>query len=154
MDPLTILASIKAAHSTIKTAIAVGKELHHIAKDLSDLMNGVAKLTQESVSPSGWKTKGSAEARAIEAYSAKMEAQQLEADIRNAIVGKYGLKAWDSIQRNVIIIRKEMKRQAAIEYAKRIALIEACLTGGIVVILMSIVVWILYLAVTYRHQGW
>ncbi len=154
MDPLTILASIKAAHTTIKTAIQVGKELHHIAKDLSDLMNGVAKLTQESVQPTGWRTKGSAEARAIEAYTAKMEAQSMQADVRNAIVGQYGLKAWDQIQRDVIQIRKEMKRQAAIDYANRMRMIEVGLTIGIIFILVSIVIWIFYFALTYRHQGW
>jgi hypothetical protein len=59
MDPLTVLATIKATAATVKTAIGVGKELVSVAKELSDIMNGVAHLTQIAAQPKGWRKGGS-----------------------------------------------------------------------------------------------
>ena len=37
MDPITILAAAKASYEALKAGIAVGKELQHMAQDLSSL---------------------------------------------------------------------------------------------------------------------
>ena len=114
MDPLTLLATAKAAHSAIKTAISLGKDIQSTAKDLSSLWSSVAGLTQAAAEPpkKGWLNAGSAEAQALEIFAAKKEAEQLQRDIQNYIVGEWGLSAWDSIQREVVHIRKQSKEAA------------------------------------------
>ena len=51
MDPLTILAVAQTAYGAIKAGIAAGKEIQHMAKDLSDLWGSLAKLTQIAAEP-------------------------------------------------------------------------------------------------------
>jgi hypothetical protein len=144
MDPLTILAAIKTAHSTIKASVEIGRELSSVAGTLSDLMNGVGQLTKIAHQPKGWRTKGSAEAQAIEAYTAKMEALDIEAKVKSMIISEYGLNAWDDIQRNVIFIRKQMKAEAEQEAKDREAMIETLAVIFLVVILIGILGFLLY----------
>lgn len=113
MDPLTILAVAQTAYSGLKVGIAAGKEIQHMAKDLSDLWGSLAKLTQIAAEPpkkTFFNTK-SAEHIAIERYTARAEAQDLAAKAKNMFVGTYGLAAWDQVQREVINIRKDIERQ-------------------------------------------
>jgi hypothetical protein len=113
MDPLTILAVAQTAYAAIKTGIAAGKEIQHMAADLSDLWGSLAKLTQIAAEPpkKTFFNDKSAEQIAIERYTAKAEAHDLTLKARNLFVGTYGLAAWDQVQREVINIRKEIERQ-------------------------------------------
>jgi len=113
MDPLTILAVAQTAYAAIKTGIAAGKEIQHMAADLSDLWGSLAKLTQIAAEPpkKTFFNDKSAEQIAIERYTAKTEAHDLTLKARNLFVGTYGLAAWDQVQREVINIRKEIERQ-------------------------------------------
>jgi len=150
MDPLTVLATIKATAATVKTAIGVGKELVSVAKELSDIMNGVAHLTQIAAQPKGWRKGGSAEAQAMQAFAAKMEAEKIEREVKSQIVQVYGVRAWEQIQRDVVRIRKEMKI-AAIERAERIEyMIEVGFTIALALILLAMVCWALWFAIHYN----
>lgn len=126
MDPLTILAVAQTAYGAIKAGIAAGKEIQHMAKDLSDLWGSLAKLTQIAAEPpkkSIFSNK-SAEQIAIERYTARAEAHDLTLKAKNMFVGTYGLAAWDQVQREVINIRKEIERQKYEEEKARAAKLE------------------------------
>ncbi len=121
MDPLTILAIAQTAYSGLKAGIAAGKEIQHMAKDLSELWGSLAKLTQLAADPPK-KTifnRKTAEQIAIERYTAKAEAQDLALKAKNMFVGQYGLAAWDQVQREVINIRKEIEREKYMEEKAR-----------------------------------
>ena len=141
MDPLTILAVAQTAYGAIKAGIAAGKEIQHMAKDLSDLWGSLAKLTQIAADPpkkTFFNTK-SAEQIAIERYTAKAEALDLTLKARNLFVGTYGLAAWDQVQREVINIRKEIERQKWEDEKARAAQLEEIREAGVVtVIVLSI----------------
>jgi hypothetical protein len=113
MDPLTILALAQTAFSGLKAGISAGKEIQHVAKDLSELWGNLAKLTQIAAEPSkpSLFSRKTAEQIAIERYTAKAEAQDLAAKAKNMFVGQFGLAAWDQVQREVINIRKEIERE-------------------------------------------
>lgn len=113
MDPLTVLALAQTAFSGLKAGIAAGKEIQHMAKDLSDLWGSLAKLTQIAAEPPKkvFFSNKSPEQIAVERYTAKAEAQDLALKARNLFVGQYGLSAWDQVQREVINIRKEIERE-------------------------------------------
>lgn len=112
MDPLTILAVAQTAYGAIKAGIAAGKEIQHMAADLSDLWGSLAKLTQIAAEPpkKSLFSNKSAEQIAIERYTARAEAQDLAEKAKNMFIGTYGLSAWDQVQREVINIRKEIER--------------------------------------------
>lgn len=144
MDPLTILAVAQTAYSGLKAGIAAGKEIRSMAKDLSDLWGSLAKLTQlDAEQPK--KTifnRKNAEQIAIERYTAKAEAQELALKAKNMFVGQYGLAAWDTVQREVINIRKEIERERWEEERKQAEKMEnireAAVVSVIVLFLLSI----------------
>ena len=141
MDPLTILAVAQTAYGAIKAGIAAGKEIQHMAKDLSDLWGSLAKLTQIAADPpkKTFFNSKSAEQIAIERYTAKAEALDLTLKARNLFVGTYGLAAWDQVQREVINIRKEIERQKWEDAKARVARLEEIREAGVVtVIVLSI----------------
>lgn len=138
MDPLTILAVAQTAYSGLKVGIAAGKEIQHMAKDLSDLWGSLAKLTQisaEKPKPSIFSRK-SAEQIAIERYTARAEAQDLAAKAKNMFVGTYGLAAWDQVQREVINIRKEIERQRWEDEKARAAKLEEIREATVVTLIV------------------
>ena len=144
MDPLTILAAAQAAYSAIQAGIAAGKEIQGVAADLSDLWGSVAKLTHIAAEKPSTTifSNNSPEQMAIERYTAKAEAQDLALKAKNLFVGRFGLNAWDQVQREVIEIRKEIERQKYAEEranAQRIEEIkEAAIVSFIVLFLLGI----------------
>jgi hypothetical protein len=138
MDPLTILAVAQTAYSGLKVGIAAGKEIQHMAKDLSDLWGSLAKLTQisaEKPKPTIFSRK-SAEQIAIERYTARAEAQDLAAKAKNMFVGTYGLAAWDQVQREVINIRKEIERQKWEDDRARAAKLEEIQEAAVITLIV------------------
>jgi len=147
MDPLTLLAMAQAAYAGIQAGIAAGKEIQGMAADLSDLWGSVAKLTHmaaDKPSTSIFSDK-SAEQIAMERYAAKAEAQDLALKAKNMFVGKFGLAAWDQIQKEVIEIRKEIERQkyeedraseARMEEIKEVAVVFMIVMGILVAMLI------------------
>ena len=144
MDPLTILAAAQAAYSAIQAGIAAGKEIQGMAADLSDLWGSVAKLTHiaaDKPSTNVFSNK-SAEQIAMERYAAKAEAQDLAMKAKNMFVGRFGLNAWDQVQKEVIEIRKEIERQKHIEEreaeVRAEEVREVAVVGFIVLVLLGI----------------
>ena len=144
MDPLTILAAAQAAYSALQAGIAAGKEVQGMAADLSELWGSVAKLTHisaEKPSTNIFSDK-SAEQIAMERFAAKAEAQDLALKAKNMFIGRFGLAAWDQVQREVIEIRKEIERQKYEEErataAKMEEIQEVAVVTGIVLLLLSI----------------
>jgi hypothetical protein len=138
MDPITVMAACTASYNAIKAGIAVGKEIQHMAKDLSDLWGSLAKLTQIAAEPpkkTFFNTKG-AEQIAIERYTAKAEALDLTLKARNLFVGTYGLAAWDQVQREVINIRKEIERQRWEDEKARAAKLEEIREATVVTLIV------------------
>lgn len=138
MDPLTILAGAQAAYAAIQAGIAAGKEIQHMAADLSELWGSLAKLTQISAEPPRVNifSKQTAEQIAIERYTAKAHAQDLTLKAKNMFVGQFGLAAWDQVQREVINIRKEIERQKWEDDRARAAKMEEIREAGVVTLIV------------------
>ena len=111
MDPITILAGCTAAYNTIKQGISVGKEIQGMIKDVSSIMDGVGTLTRIANDPRPALFSGkSAEALAMEAYSAKSEAERMFNEVKNVFISQHGLQAWDWVLAETNRIKKEQKR--------------------------------------------
>jgi hypothetical protein len=138
MDPLTVLALAQTAFAGLKAGIAAGKEIQHVAKDLSDLWGSLAKLTQIAAEPprKSLFSNKSPEQIAIERYTAKAEAQDLTAKAKNMFVGQFGLAAWDQVQREVINIRKEIEREKYVAEKARAAKIEEMRDAAVITMIV------------------
>ena len=138
MDPLTLLAGAQAAYAAIKAGIAAGKEIQHMAADLSELWGSLAKLTQISAEPPRVTifSKQTAEQIAIERYTAKTQAHDLALKAKNLFVGQFGLAAWDQVQREVINIRKELERQKWEVERERAAKMQEIKDAGVVTMIV------------------
>ena len=120
MDPLTILAVAKGSYEAIKAGVKIGKEIQGMFSDVSKLWGSCAKLAHLAADPPKPKLFArngkSAEEIAIDAFTAKKEAEKYSEEVKNLILAEYGMYAWDEIQKEIIRIRKEQK--AAILKAK------------------------------------
>ena len=138
MDPLTVLVLAQTAFAGLKAGIAAGKEIQHVAKDLSDLWGSLAKLTQIAAEPprKSLFSNKSPEQIAIERYTAKAEAQDLTAKAKNMFVGQFGLAAWDQVQREVINIRKEIEREKYMAEKARAAKLEEMRDAAVITMIV------------------
>jgi len=156
MDPLTVLALAQTAFAGLKAGIAAGKEIQHVAKDLSDLWGSLAKLTQIAAEPPRkiFFSNKSPEQIAIERYTAKAEAQDLAAKAKNMFVGQFGLTAWDQVQREVINIRKEIEREKYMAEKARAAKLEEIRDAAVItMIVLGLVAVIGFIGVFLLVRG-
>ena len=118
MDPLTLLAAAKVSFEALKAGIAVGKELQGMAKDLGSLFDSIAAITRVAADPKGSLIAGkSAQQIAMEAYTAKAEADSMMEELKNHFIGEFGIAAWDQVLSHTTQIKKDMKA-AALEAEK------------------------------------
>jgi hypothetical protein len=113
MDPLSVLAVATTAYNALKSGIEAGKELQGMAADLSSLWQSAAQLTRMAAEPpkkTFFVTQKDAEARAIEIYIARQKAMELTLEAKRLFIAEYGLGAWDSVQKEVVRIKKEAER--------------------------------------------
>jgi hypothetical protein len=118
LDPFTILATAKAATEGIKQAIALGKDVHALVKDMSTIMGAEADLAKLAADPPrGWGQQGSAEEIALQAVTARKQVEALKQQVQNELVAQYGLRIIDELNKEITEVRKKQKA-AAIKAAK------------------------------------
>jgi hypothetical protein len=142
MDPFTILAIAKGSYEAIKSGIKVGKEVHGMFSDVSKLWGSCAQLARMAAEPPKSKlfSKQTAEQIAIDAFTAKMEAEKYSEEIKNLFLAEYGLTAWNEIQKEIIRIKKEQKAAAIIAKQEAEQFIDDIILVGIVVIAATVIV--------------
>jgi CHASE3 domain sensor protein len=118
LDPFTILATAKAATEGIKQAIALGKDVHALVKDMSAIMGAEADLAKLAADPPrGWGVQGSAEEIALQAVTARRQVEALKQQVQNELVAQYGLRIIDELNKEITEVRKRQKA-AALKAAK------------------------------------
>ena len=117
MDPFTLIAAATSIYSGIKSAVGAGEDALKTAERVGNLFSKVAQITQLTSAPRKKKlfqSQGEFEAQAVKLYAIKAKAQEMQLETKNLFIGTYGKAAWDNIQRQVIEMRKEAARQAAV----------------------------------------
>ena len=124
IDPVTLSAAVSgatAAYYGIKKAIMVGREIEDISGELGRWMKAVSdvdNIHKNANNPSAIDKlfNGSIEQVAIESFGSKKKLQKQREELKNFLVGNYGMNAWDDLLKEEGRIRKA--RQQAI-YAKQ-----------------------------------
>ena len=117
MDPFTLIAGCNCIYSGIKSAVGAGEDVIQTAERVGNLFSKVAQITQLASAPRKKKlfqSQAEFEAEAVKLYAVKAKAQEMQLETKNLFIGTYGKAAWDNIQREVIEMRKEAARQAAV----------------------------------------
>ena len=145
MDPISLLLLAKTSYEAVKSAVAAGKEIQGVAKDLGSLFDSVAHITRIAAEPprASLLSGKTAEQMAMEAYAAKAEADQLMADLKNHVVGEYGLAAWDQVVAATTQIKKNQKAAALQAEKDQDEFMQTVMTWGAA--LLAIVVTVICL---------
>ena len=123
IDPITLSAAVTGAttaYNAIKKAITVGKEIEDMSSELGRWMSAVSdvdNIQKNANNPSALDKlfNGSVEQVAMESFSAKKKLAKQREELRNFLIGHYGLQAWDDLIKEEGKIRRG--RQEAI-YAR------------------------------------
>jgi len=146
MDPITAIGIASTAYSAIKKGFEVGKEVESMAGDLGRWMNAI-NAVKTSHSKAKGRRFGSVEEEALETFAAKKKAEQMENDLRNFIVGQYGVNAWQDIIRIQADLRRKQKEAEQLAAQKRDELIYNLCMIGIIVLFISLILPILWLII-------
>ena len=146
MDPITAITVATTAYNTIKKGIQVGKEIESMSGDLGRWMNAISAV-KTSHSKAKGRRFGSVEEEALETFAAKKKAEQMENDLRNFIVGQYGVNAWQDIIRIQADLRRKQKEAEQLAAQKRDELIYNLCMIGIIVLFIFLILPILWLII-------
>lgn len=146
MDPITAIGVATTAYSAIKKGFQVGKEVESMAGDLGRWMNAINAVKTEHSKAKGRRF-GSVEEEALETFAAKKKAEQMENDLRNFIVGQYGVNAWQDIIRIQAELRKKQKEEAIRLAKERDELIYNMFMIGLIVLFIGLIAPIVWLIV-------
>lgn len=122
IDPLTALSVAASAVSNAKSLIAAGRDATGALSKFAGAVSDVNYAAEKAKNPSIWKSMtGSAEAEAIEAFSAQQKIAQMRRDVESIIMfehGPKGLEQYKNILRQVRAQRKKTEyRKAEIKEA-------------------------------------
>jgi hypothetical protein len=143
MDPITAIGIASTAYSAIKKGFEVGKEVESMAGDLGRWMNAI-NAVKTSHSKAKGRRFGSVEEEALETFAAKKKAEQMENDLRNFIVGQYGVNAWQDIIRIQADLRKKQKEEELRLAAARDEFIYNATIVGLIVLFISLTIPIIW----------
>ena len=123
IDPITLGTAVTVAsqtYSQIKKLIQHGKDIEEMSETIGKWMGAVSDIDNINKSSSNPSTfdrlfNGSVEEVAMQSYSAKIKVQKQREELKNWIVGHYGLQGWEGLLKEEGRIRKA--RQEAI-YAR------------------------------------
>ena len=126
LDPITLSAAVSgatAAYNGIKKAISLGKEIEDLSGELSRWMSAVSDVDNIHKNANNPSTidklfNGSIEQVAMESFSSKKKLAKQREELKNVLIGHYGLKAWDDLIAEEGRIRKA-RRQAVYEREER-----------------------------------
>ena len=118
IDPVTLSAAVSgatAAYNGIKKAISMGREIEDLGGQLSTWMSAVSdvdNIHRNANNPSTFDKlfNGSIESVAIESFASKKKLEKQREELRNFLIGNYGLKAWDDLIKEEGRVRKARSR--------------------------------------------
>ena len=115
IDPITLSAAVSgatAAYNGIKKAIKIGREIEDLSGELGKWMKAVSdvdNIHKNANNPSALDKlfNGSIEQVAIESYSSRKKLEKQREELRNFLIGNYGLQAWDDLLKEEGRIRRQ-----------------------------------------------
>jgi hypothetical protein len=166
MDPITLLAAASAVWNGIKKASEFAQEAEGVWSQLSKYVGYADQLEQhiqqeekESKKPSIFRklTFGDDTKEAFDAYAAKVKMREMEAEIRHEFLygglchlGMDGLREFYEMRRKV---REQRIKAIQDQRIRQRQFVEACFTGGLIMLGSAAVISIIWMAVEVISMG-
>tara|TARA_R100001463_G_scaffold97220_3_gene151676 strand:+ start:2212 stop:2658 length:447 start_codon:yes stop_codon:yes gene_type:complete len=147
MDPVSAFAIATSAYQAIRKGFQIGKEVESMAGDIGKWMNAINHIKDGHDKAKGRRF-GSVEEEALETFAIKKKAEKMEEELRNFIIGNYGLKGWNEIIRIQASIRKERLAEKRRKERQIQQIIEWGTIGSMIFMIVAFVVWVWWLAVS------
>jgi hypothetical protein len=120
LDPVTLSAAVSAAttaYNGIKKAITMGREIEDLGGQLSQWMTAVSdvdNINKNANNPSTFDRlfNGSIESVAMESFASKKKLQKQREELKNFLIGHYGMQSWDDLLKEEGRVRRA--RQEAV----------------------------------------
>ena len=153
IDPITLSAAVSgatAAYNGIKKAIMLGREIEDLSGELGKWMSAVSdvdNIHKNAHNPSTFDKlfNGSIEQVAMESYSSRKKLEKQREELRNFLIGNYGLQAWDDLLKEEGRIRKA-RSQAIYQKEQQKRMIRDYTIMGIAALIgLSAVGWMVWL---------
>jgi hypothetical protein len=144
IDPLTALSIASTAVSQVRQLLSAGQDASAALSKFAGAVSDISYAAEKAKNPSVWKSlTGSAEAEAIEIFTAQKRVQEMRAEIETMlgyVYGEKGLTEYKDILRNVkkqrqqSVYRKQEIKEALILWTVGILAVLAGVAGLAVVI--------------------
>jgi hypothetical protein len=153
LDPVTLGVAVSTATTCYKTFISMvqaGKELEDCTATLGKWMGAVSDIDnihKNSNNPSTFDKlfNGSVQEVAMESFAAKKKIQKQREELKNWLIGHYGLQAYDDLLREEGRIRKA-RNEAIYQREEQKRMIRDYTIMGIAVLVgCSAVAWMVWL---------
>ena len=153
IDPLTLTTAISAAsaaYGQVKKLVQAGREFEEISESLGKWMGAVSdidNINKNSNNPSTFDKlfNGSVEEVALKSYSAKLQVQKQREELKNWIVGHYGLAGWENLLKEEGRIRKARQEAIYTKQEQQRMIRDYTIMGIAALIGFSAVGWIIWL---------
>jgi len=140
MDPVTAIGIATTAYTAIKKGFAAGREVEQMAGDLGRWMNALGAIKEGHKKAKGRRI-GTVEEEALETFAIQKKAEQMENELRNFIIGNYGMNGWQEILRIQARLRKERQIE---EQRKQEQIEEMIMLGLGIAIVLTVTVFLVW----------
>ena len=153
IDPITLGTAVTVATQTygqIKKLIQTGKDIEEMSDTLGKWMGAVSdidNINKSSNNPSTFDKlfNGSVEEVAMNSYSAKIKVQKQREELKNWLVGHYGLQAWDNLLKEEGRIRKARQEAIYAREEQKKMIRDYTIMGLALLIGLGAVVWMVWI---------
>lgn len=146
MDPVSAFAIATSAYQAIRKGFQVGKEIESMAGDIGKYMNALNNIKEGHDKAKGRRF-GSVEEEALETFAIKKKAEKMEDELRNFIIGNYGINGWNDILRIQAQLRKERLEEKKRREQRVEKILEWMMIGGLAALVVAFVFWLLWVIV-------
>ena len=153
IDPITLGAAVSTATTCYKTFVSMvqsGKELEDCTATLGKWMGAVSDIDnihKNSNNPSTFDKlfNGSVQEVAMECFAAKKKIQKQREDLKNWLVGHYGLQAYEELLREEGRIRRQRQEAVYAREEQKRMIRDYTIMGIACLIGFSAVAWMVWL---------
>ena len=142
MDPVTLLGIATTSYNVLKKGLAAGKEIESMAADLGRYMGAIQNIKTHHATAKSRRF-GSVEEEALESFACLKKAEQMENELRNFVIGHYGMNAWQQIIRMQGEIRKRRREE---EIARQQFIDDLLIWGliaGLIALTLGGIIWVI-----------
>ena len=153
IDPITLGAAVSTATTCYKTVVSMiqaGKEFEDCSSTLGKWMGAVSDINNIHKNANNPSTldklfNGSIEQVAIESFTAKKKIQKQREDLKNWLIGHYGLQSWDDLLKEEGRIRKARQEAIYAKEEKQRAIRDYSIMGIAILIGLSGIGWMIWI---------